>query len=104
MNDKKKRPELLSAGLTLVTSFLATVVLHYCVMFLYFTMGRLNWFSVPFLDRAILYFPFLAMMYPGGRWLWNRRWVSGVLLLLAGWLVSFPALWIALVLIWKTFA
>jgi hypothetical protein len=101
LDDDPKTPEVLSAALALFLTFFATVVLHICVISAYFWMVRHKWIHVSFLYRVVWFVPFVVMMYPGVRRLLSRQWVVGVLLLIGGWLLAFPALWLALGLIWK---
>ena len=104
MRDDPRRPEVQRALLALAVTFGATVVLHVCVMSAYFAWGRSAApFGIRGLERAVQFLPFFTMMYPGVRRLVSRMWLLGFSLLLAGWLLAFPALWIALMIIWNAF-
>jgi hypothetical protein len=102
MNESQERSGASSAAVTLLVTFVATLVLHTAVMLAYLAIGR-NGLHVPYLERIVGLFPFIPMTYPGLRWLLLRRWVIGVVLLIGGWLLAFPVLWFALGVGWKVF-
>jgi hypothetical protein len=97
MTRKKGIPELLFAALLLAGTFILTVVTNYCLLIAY----QRHWPGTSRSDYLSFYGPFVAMFVPGLGYLFARKWITAVVLLVAGWLLAWGVIVIVFSVAWS---
>lgn len=100
MNDKQRRSEVLSGALALLVMYLATAVVDYCLVLFMGVMTKQRWPGSKLVFPVVLYGPFIAMLYPGIRRFIDRRWMIGIVLIVAGCLLAWSIPWVVAAAIW----
>src|ERR1700737_3747156 len=102
MTNKKKLPEPLPAMLLLLGTFALTLVTEYSLLITWAKADQQHWSGSGWMWYVLWCWPFVAMAGPGVRYLFARKWVLAAVLLVAGGILAWEALIIALTTAWAT--
>lgn len=103
MTPTRKTSEALRAALILLGAFVLTLVTEYCLLITWRKAAQQHWSGSDWMWwYAVWCWPFVAMLVPGVRYLFARKWVLAVVLLVVGGLLAWQALVLALTAAWVT--
>jgi hypothetical protein len=95
-----QEPEVPSAIVTIFVMFGAVAGIDLCLLLRMSAMYQRKWPGTHIVEEVFLYGPFVGMLYPGVRQLIRRRWIAGSVLIVAGLLLAWVALFLAGAVAW----